>query len=120
MTAFSKAVLTGGKFQDNAGNPLSLGYITFTLNHDENVSLLGAPSGSQVASGITTTFYLNVNGSLISNSGIWTNDVLQPPGSYYVVRAYNSSGLEVWTSPQIFTLIYTPTIDVGSLQPSLP
>ena len=118
--ASKKAVLTGGNFQDSAGNPLSLGYLVFTLNHDENIGTLGAPSGSQVASGISVRFYLDANGSVTSNSGIWTNDLLLPVGSYYTVRAFNNSGLEVWSSPQIFTLVYTPTIDLGSLVPSLP
>ncbi len=120
MSQFSKAILTGGKFQDNAGNPLSSGYLIFTLNHDSNVSTLGGPSGVQVISGVSTKFYLNANGSLVSNSGVWTNDILLPTGSYYTVRAFNSSGIEVWSSPQIYTLVYAATIDVGSLIPNTP
>lgn len=117
---YSKAILTGGNFQDNTGNPLSCGYLVFTLAHDENVSLLGSSTGSQVVSGIQTTFYLDMNGSVVSNSGIWTNDNLTPAGSYYIVKAYNSSGLEVWVSPQIWTLTYSPTINIGTIQPVTP
>lgn len=118
--SYPKAVLTGGSFQDNAGNPLSLGYLTFTLNHDESMTLLGAVSGSQVVCGVVTKFYLDNNGSLVANTGIWTNDFLYPVGSYYTVRAYNSSGLEVWNAPQIFTFVYTPTINMGAIQPVIP
>lgn len=112
---FTKSVLYGGKFQDSLGNPLANGYLTFTLNHDENVSLLGSASGSQVVSGIVTTLYLDGTGSLLANTGIWTNDLLYPQGSYYIVRAYNSSGLAVWNSPQIWVLHYAPAIDIGSI-----
>lgn len=115
-----KAILIGGKFQDNAGNPLSFGWITLTLGHDENASFLGANSGSQVISGVTTKITLDINGNLTANTGIWTNDLLLPSGSYYTVRAYNSSGLQVWLSPQIWTLTYSATIDVGSIIPTTP
>jgi hypothetical protein len=120
ITPLSKAILTGGKFQDSAGNPLSLGYLLFTLNHDGDATLLGAPTGSQVIAGVRVKFPLDMNGSVTSNSGIWTNDVLQPTGSFYTVTAFNSSGLEVWASPQIFMFTYAPNIDLGTQIPILP
>ena len=115
MDSLQKAVLVGGRFQDNAGNPLSLGYLVFVLNNDSNATLLGAPTGIQIVSGVSTTFGLDMNGSMLKNTGIWTNDVLLPTGSYYIVRAYNSSGLEVWSEPQTITLSYSPIIDIGTI-----
>lgn len=117
---YKKANLTGGSFQDNQGNVLSLGTLTWKLSHDSNVSTLGGPNGLQVVAGIITTTPLDMNGNLLANQFIWTNDVLTPSGSYYLVRAYNVSGIEVWSAPQIFTLTYAATINVGTLQPSLP
>jgi hypothetical protein len=120
MAPFTKAILNGGNFQDSAGNPLSSGYLVFTLNHDSNVSVLGAPHGSQVISGVSIKFYLDVNGSLAANKGLWTNDLLTPTGSYYTVRAFDRTGIEVWASPQIFTFVYSTTLDLGSIQPTTP
>ena len=120
-STYSKSILTGGGFQDNQGNPLSSGWLTFQLSHDGNVSTLGGPNGIQIAAGVITTFYLDVNGNLSSNTGLWTNDLLTPAGSYYTVRAYNSQGLEVWTSPQVFYIQpHAPSINLGTLTPNTP
>jgi len=118
--SYQKARLINGAFQDSSGNPLSLGKLVWTLSHDSNVATLGGPTGSQVASGINSTAYLDMNGNIAGTFYLWTNDVLTPAGSYYTVRAYNSSGLEIWATPQTFTLVYATTIDVGTLQPQIP
>jgi hypothetical protein len=117
---YQKTALTGGRFQDSQGNPLSLGYLVFKLSHDSNVAVFGSPTGEQVVAGRNTKMYLNMNGSLNSGYSIWANNILAPSGSFYGVRAFNSSGLEVWSSPQIFQLTYAPTLDIGSVQPVTP
>ncbi len=120
MALFNKANVTGGGFQDNQGNRLAGGYLTLTLSHDSNVYLLGSFTGSQVVAGQVTKLYLNNLGDLFPNQFVWTNDQLTPAGSFYTVRAYNSSGLQVWQAPQTWMLTYAPTIDVGYLSPNVP
>lgn len=60
--ASSVITLTGGKFQDNEGNPLSYGYLTFKLNADTYVT--ANPFG-QIVSGITTLVQLDKQGSIV-------------------------------------------------------
>jgi hypothetical protein len=115
---YKKALLTGGQFQDASGNALSLGYLVFKLSSDSNVAVLGGPTGLQIVSGSTVKIFLDTNGNIQSGQSIWTNDILSPSGSFYQVRAFNSSGLEVWTAPQYFTLLYQPSINLGTYQPT--
>ena len=117
---YQKTALTGGRFQDSRGLPLALGYLVFELSHDSNVSVFGSPTGEQVVAGRDTKMYLNMNGSLNPGYSIWANSILAPSGSFYKVRAFNSSGLEVWSSPQIFQFTYAPTLDLGAVQPGTP
>ncbi len=119
-SSYNKAKLIGGAFQDSSGTPLSNGKVVWTLSHDSNVATLGGPTGSQIVAGIDTTAYLDMNGNVSGSFYLWTNDILTPTGSYYTVRAYNSSGLEIWSVPQIFTLKYAATIDIGTLEPTIP
>jgi len=118
--SYNKATLIGGHFQDPSGNALASGYLTWMLNHDSNISTLGGPTGTQVTAGVTVRCYLDTTGNVAGVFQLWTNDVLSPQNSYYTVRAYNSSGIEVWQFPQIFSLVYSDTIDLGTLQPILP
>jgi len=116
---FQPSVLTGGAFQDSLGNPVSLGYLLFTLSSESTASVLGSPTGQQIASGTTVKMSLDTNGN-IWNSGsvqqkIWSNLVLNPSGTFYLVRLFNSSGLEVWKTPQTWTLPYQTTLDIGSI-----
>ena len=118
--AQSKSVLTGGAFQDSGGNRVSSGYLVWTLSHDEAVQTLGAPTGVQVASGISVTTPLDNLGNVLSGFSLWANDLLSPANSFYLVRLYDQFGLPVWASPQVFVLQYAPTIDVGSLTVLVP
>lgn len=120
-SSFLKTNLVGGSFQDNQGNVLSNGWLTFQLSHDANVAVLGSPTGSQVTAGQITTMLLNQNGSLCPLQYIWTNDVLTPAGSYYLVTAYNSQGLQVWANKQIMYIQpYTASINIGTITPNTP
>lgn len=119
-TVYQKATLTGGGIQDSQGNPLSNGWLVWTLSHDSNLTVLGSPNGTQVVSGVSTKMYLDQNGNILGSPTLWTNDLLTPSGSYYTVKAYNHAGLQVWSVPQIFTLTYSPTINFGSLTPIIP
>ena len=120
-SAFNKSILIGGGFQDNLGNPLSGGYLTFQLSHDGNATVLGAPNGVQVTAGVVTTIYLDQIGNLVKNTGIWSNDLLTPSGSYYLVKAYNAQGLLQWASPQqLYIQPYSSSINIGTLTPTTP
>jgi hypothetical protein len=115
---FNKSVLTGGGFQDASGLPVSFGYLEFTLYSDSNISVLGGPTGQQVVAGRSVKIFLDTNGNAQPNQSIWANSVLNPPGSFYLVKLFNSSGLEVWGALQSFTLNYQPIINLGTLSPS--
>lgn len=117
---YTQTRLFGGSFQDSSGAPLTLGKLEFRLNHDSNISTLGGPNGIQVVAGVPIYIYLSVNGSIFPSSYIWSNAILTPANSYYTVRAFNSSGLEIWMSPQIFQIPYLASLDFGTLQPLIP
>jgi hypothetical protein len=112
---FNKSLLTGGSFQDSLGQSINFGYLIFKLYSDSSVSVLGGPTGQQIASGISVKIFLDANGNVQQNQSIWANSVLNPTGSFYLVRLFNSNGLEVWSTPQTWTLNYQPTINLGTL-----
>lgn len=120
MPAYNKTALGGGAFQDNQGNPLSNGFITLTLSHDACLPP-DATNPSQIPAGITTKMALDANGNLVPQPRIWTNDILIPLGSYYVVMAYNYKGLAVWAAPQKWSINASGgVVDVGSIVPLTP
>jgi len=115
---FNKSVLVGGAFQDSLGSPISFGYLIFTLYSDSNVAVLGGPTGQQIVAGSSVKVFLDANGNVQNNQSIWANSVLNPSGSFYLVRLFNSNGLEVWSSQKSWTLFYQPTINLGTLPAS--
>lgn len=111
--------LSGGLFQNPSGGPLVNGFMLWTLSHDcqENVD----SGGGQVASGIPARVPLDANGSVAGSVFIWSNDVLNPSGSFYTVDLFDSNGAKVWASPQLFQLSATPNpLDIGTLVPFSP
>ena len=115
---FNKSILTGGSFQDSLGSPISFGHLEFTLYSDSNIAVLGGPTGQQVVAGRSVKIFLDANGNAQPNQSIWANSVLNPPGSFYLVKLFNSDGLEVWGTLQSFTLNYQPIINLGTLPAS--
>lgn len=113
--------LTGGLFQNPAGGPLANGYMNWTLSHDcqENIDA----GGGQIASGAPARIQLDANGSIPAGQTvlIWSNDVLNPSGSFYTVDLFDASGTKVWSSPQVFQLAATPNpLNIGTLVPFGP
>lgn len=113
--------LTGGLFQNPSGQPLANGYMLWKLSHDcqENVD----SGGGQVASGVPARIQLDANGSIPAGTSvfIWSNDVLNPAGSFYIVELYDANQAKVWASPQLFQLSATPNpLDIGLLVPFSP
>lgn len=80
-------------FQDASGAPLANGSVTFDLNVDISTVSSG---GTQVCGSKTVKVDLDVNGSVTLS--LWPNDTLFPSGSVYFVRAFTSSGLQVFSA----------------------
>lgn len=111
--------IEGGNFQDAEGNVLNLGYLLLELSHDENYSI----GPAQVVGGLKFRVSLNSSGSIPASPAvmIYSNDVLTPGGSFYIVRAFKSDGTEAWAAPQFWTFTSTPNpIDVGTIVPTNP
>ena len=111
--------LENGGFTDFEGNPLNLGYLLLELSHDENYSV----GPNQVVGGLKIKITLDANGNIPVSPAVkvWSNDVLTPGGSFYIVWAFKSDGTEAWASPQYWTLAASPNpIDVGTIVPTNP
>lgn len=89
--------ITGGQFQDCAGNPLAAGYITFQLSTDGSAS---SPN-LQVSAGIITRATLDSNGSISGTVYLWPNDQLTPTTTVYVIKAYTAHGELGWQSENV-------------------
>lgn len=111
--------LIGGQFQDCEGNVLALGYLDIQLSHDAEVFTIPC----QVVSGYKLRITLNSSGSIPSSPAVlvWSSDILQPGGTYYIVMAYKSDGTQAWSNPQYWSLASSPDpLDVGTIIPSNP
>lgn len=100
IPACAPRVIVGGAWQDNEGNPLANGYLTFRLNTDA-VSC----NGGQAAAGRLVTVPLDANGNIVGSptTAIWANGNLTPAGTTYSIIAYTAKGQPVWNNPK-FTL----------------
>lgn len=87
--------IINGAWQDLAGNPLALGYLTFRLNTD-------GQAGVQIAAGRLVTVPLDSTGNISGTVSLQTNDSMTP-ATTYDVRAYTAQGQPVWRNPA-FTL----------------
>jgi len=111
--------IENGGFTDFEGNPLALGYLLLALSHDENYSV----GPNQVVGGLELRVTLDVNGNIPTSPAtkVYSNDVLTPGGSFYIVRAFKADGTEAWQSPQFWALTATPDpLDVGTIVPTNP
>jgi hypothetical protein len=86
----AKILITGGNFQDAAGNPIAFGIVTFRLNTD------AMAGDSQISAGRIVTFNLDANGNL--SGYIWPNDQMAPNNTVYFAKAYAADGQLVWES----------------------
>jgi len=114
--AYTLTQVFGGGFQNAIGQPLSNGWLTLQLSHDESVAL----PASQVVGGVSVKIFLDQNGNAAPNQSIWTSDLLNPNSSYYTVEAYGANGLKVWLTPQYWMLTSGFPIDLGSIVPFNP
>jgi hypothetical protein len=111
--------LIGGSYQDETGAPLSFGYILLELSHDEQETTdPGIVSGA-----IKKRITLDINGSIpaLPPTLIWSNDVLLPANSFYIVRWFKQDGTEADKYQQYWQLAATPSpLNVGSIVPTNP
>jgi hypothetical protein len=97
-------LISGGNFQDAAGNPLAFGYVTFRLNMD------AMAGDSQISAGRLVTIPLDANGNLTSQ--IWPNDAMLPNNTVYFAKAYTAEGQLVWEAELYIT---TPSWVLGEV-----
>lgn len=111
----TKVQLSGGAFQDAAGNLLSDGYLLMELSQDGVVN-----SDEQVAAGIVLKILLDANGNVATSPAqyVWPNDVISPSGTFYTVSAYKADGQLVWgpNSQVVFSL--PSPYDIGAWVPN--
>lgn len=93
VTATGFRRIINGNWQDLAGNPLALGYLTFRLNTDMETS------GVQIAAGRLVTVPLDANGSISGTVLLAVNT----ESTTYDIRAYTAAGQFAWRNP-VFTL----------------
>jgi len=111
--------LEGGNFQNASGAVIAGGKLLLTISHDESY----ASGPSQIVGGQKFTVTLDNNGNIPVSPAfkVYDNADLLPSGSFYIVRLFDSTGAEVWASPQYWTLLASPNpIDVGTIVPTNP
>lgn len=105
--------IVGGLFQDINGNPLANGSIVFELNQDSQVN-----GNVQICSGYKITVLLGSNGSVAAPAFLWTNDLITPSGSFYMISAYTAAGQLIY-GPSANRILSSPSpFDLGTLTPT--
>lgn len=108
--------LTGGKFQDSDGSPLSNGFLLMRLSQDSR----DPSTMSQIASGTTVRIPLGPTGNVSGTPKVWANDTLLPAGSLYRVTAFDSDGDQVWSNPQNLSVPSSPDpYNIGNWVPQI-
>lgn len=99
-----------GTFMSPTGEPLANGYLLLRLSHDGQSA---APN--QVVSGPTIRVPLNSSGQISPAFAIYSNTNLLPANSFYIARAFDSTGTEVISASQI-TIAASPTpLDLATI-----
>lgn len=113
----AKTQIINGSFQDSQGSTLNNGFLVFVLSQDGNIN---TSPYHQIVGGVGVRVPLDNNGNVAGSVYLWTNDLISPSGTYYIVDAYDNSGLPVWDAPQYWTLTSGSPIDLGSLTVTNP
>lgn len=107
-SAGTKIVLTGGNFQDNQGNKIANGTVTFLLNVDSETQSL-----YQIVSKTTISVGLDANGNIAGTPAFWTTTILTPSNSYYTVKVFTAKGQLVW-GPNYMTIPNTSPFNIAT------
>lgn len=73
-------------FTDSMGSPLSGGYVLIEISTD-----VQSPDSS-MCRGMVTRVALDDSGVMISVPQVWSNMLLLPAGSFYLLSAYTADG----------------------------
>jgi len=114
MPAPTKVTLTGGNFQDSAGNVLALGYLLMELAQDEQLSSLTG----QVGSGIKIKIMLDVDGDVATGQAVWSPENMTPAGASYTVWGYTAEGQLAWGPNYNLDVPVGATFDVDNWIPN--
>ena len=106
----AKRQITGGLFQDAAGNPLNGGSLTLRLSTDANVA------DSNITASVTTTATLDSTGNVSGTVYLWPNGQLIPAGTVYRIKVYTATGELAWQSENTIPS-GAGSFDLGTLVP---
>lgn len=98
-------------FQDPTGTCLANGLIIFDLSAPAKVI-----AGGQVAP-VRASVTFDANGKIPANVLLYGNDQLQPTGTFYTVRIFNSNGLLV-SGPLIWVISGASPVDLSLITAS--
>lgn len=105
-----KTITATTAFQDPQGNVLANGTLILQLN------LLANAAGGQVEP-VPVVIPLDATGKITGQPvNLWANDQLTPSGTFYVMRLFNSNGLQV-AGPVNWTISGAAPIDVSAINP---
>lgn len=107
----SKISISGGQFQDAAGNPVASGHLVLTLSQNANVS-----GTAQVVRANPITIDLDSSGNAASTA-IWGNDNLTPSGTTYNALVFDVGGGIVY-GPETWSLTGAGPIDLSTVTPA--
>ena len=106
--------LSGGAFQDPAGNLIANGSITFQLSAPALVSGTG-----QVVPNGTISYALDGNGNIVAGAKLYGNDQLIPSGTFYIVNIFSAGGAPV-RGPENWSLSGVSPISLTGITPATP
>jgi hypothetical protein len=107
--------ITGGAFQDPAGNLLANGYLLFQLNQDSFIT----STAIQICADSAIKVPLDVNGNVVTSPAyyLYANNSIIPPNSFYTMSGHSARGQLVY-GPVYVSIPITPNpFDLGTLIP---
>jgi hypothetical protein len=100
--------ITGGAFQDAAGNPVAFGNLVMLLSQDAKLVTTG-----KVVQAIRKFIPLDANGNISGTQYVIPNDVLVPSGTTYKVWVQKFDGTQVW-GPHNETVLSTSPFSINA------
>ena len=96
--------LTGGGFQDSAGNPIANGRLFLRLS----APAMDSTGTIQICNDYECSYALDDTGNLVTGAEAWPNDQLTPSTTYYMARVESSAGELAW-GPNAVYILSTPS-----------
>lgn len=108
--------ITGGGFQDSAGNVIASGRLTLRLS----APATDPTSTIQICNDFECGYDLDANGNVVSGSAAWPNDQILPSGTYYMATVYSETGELAWGPNAVYILSTPSPFVISSWVPSNP